>query len=330
MSKDKEQLFEGIKEYPLTELKDIKRNIEEALGSIPKLDFPEIAIPDLGKEIRVYFESLPKPAIMDNAFLPFVSALEDVFGKAGSATRLSAAAKELKKLNEEREKAFAPIKKQFEVADRITSIGELGWTAIPDTYFDSYMDCPVGDYEKVDEFFLKLLKDDVVESLFSEIISISDNESSDDVMEAIGDYRNGRFKSSALIVFGLVDGILIRNHKDEVFEMYKRTNQHKRQHRRPVGKAAAKSIAEFFGQNTPASFHFFHYLGLKSCLAKLFADAEDFSIPEHPINRNMLSHGMLKRKVEKKDCLQLFLLFRNFIMYINDFNEQFGADQVSS
>lgn len=331
MDKDKEQLLEDIDEYPLTELRDIKRNIEEVLGSIPKLDFSEIAIPDIGEGIRVYFESLPKPASMDESLFPYVSAVEEVFGEGGSiTTRISAAAEEFRKQNEEREKALAPIKRQFEVADRIISIGELGWTAVPDTCFDSYMDCPVGDYEKADEYFLKLLEDDVVESLFSEIVSISDSESLDDVLEAIAEYRNGRFKSSALIVFCLIDGVLIRNHKDEVLEMYKQTDQYKRRQRRPVGEAAAKSIAEFFGHNTPASFHFYHYVGLKSCLTKLFADAEDFSIPEYPINRNMLSHGMLKRKVEKKDCLQLFLLFRNLIMYINDYNERFGSEQSSS
>ena len=35
------------------------------------------------------------------------------------------------------------------------------------------------------------------------------------------------------------------------------------------------------------------------------------------LNRNFLGHGMLYRKVIRKDCVMLFLLLYNFTMFLN-------------
>ena len=231
-----------------------------------------------------------------------------------------------KKYLDERERKFAHVQRMFEVSSRLSQIGETGWTSLPETDFESYMNCPIGEQKETDAYFMGLLKDDVINSLLTEISSFSDGGPDDDINEAINDYKDGRYKSSALIMISLIDGILIKNHQGEIFELYKQKQANKQKQKgRPVGVAAAKNITDYFGQ-CPVSFHFYLYSELESCLPKVFAFTNDFSIPEHPINRNMLAHGMQKRRVEKKDCLQLFLLFRNFVRYILDFNEQFAVD----
>lgn len=328
MEKDFNQSLKDICENSIQAVQEIEKSLNEVLGRFPKLDFPEITIPDYTTEIQSYLESLPKPAEMEIGCLSAVEKVAETIGRATEQFSFLPAITEVaRKFSEESEKAFAPLKRQFEIAGKVSLIGEMGWTALPGTYFESYLECPVENQEETDAYFMELLKDDVVEILLSEIVSISNSEITDDVLEAIDNYRDGRYKSSALIMFGLIDGVLIRIHKGEVYELYKQTDQYKRQQRRPVGKAAANNITKYYGQ-APASFHFYQYVGLQTCLPKLFIDAEDFSIPENIINRNYVSHGMLKRKVEKKDCLQLFLLFRNFIKYIEDFNAQFDSDLI--
>ena len=330
MEKDLNQALKDISENPLQSIQDIKKTLDEALRSIPKLEFPEIKLPKFETEIQSYLESLPEPAVMEIGCLPAVREAAETIRAATDKqlSFLTSVTEVSRKFSEEIEKALAPLKRQFEIAEKVSLIGEMGWTALPGTFFESYLDCPIEKQEETDAYFMELLKDDIVETLLAEIVSISDNDIADDVMEAILDYRHGRYKSSAMIMFSLIDGVLIRIHEGEIYELYKQTYQYKRQKkkRRPVGEAAANNITEYYG-HAPASFHFYQYVGLKTCLPKLFIDANDFSIPEHIINRNLVSHGMLRRKVEKKDCLQLFLLFANFIKYIKDFNEKFGSDQ---
>ena len=74
-----DQLSKDERKNSLPELDEIKKNMGKVLESIPKLDFPEIAIPDIGKGIRDCLDALPKPEILDKNFFHFSSTLEKFF-----------------------------------------------------------------------------------------------------------------------------------------------------------------------------------------------------------------------------------------------------------
>ena len=52
---------------------------------------------------------------------------------------------------------------------------------------------------------------------------------------------------------------------------------------------------------------------LFACLEKVFEGGKDFKNQPDVINRNFLDHGMMTKKVRKKDCIQLFLLYYNML-----------------
>ena len=59
------------------------------------------------------------------------------------------------------------------------------------------------------------------------------------------------------------------------------------------------------------------YANLFSCLFKMFEDGNDFKKQPQVINRNFLDHGMLTRRVSRKDCIQLFLLYYNMLCLLD-------------
>ena len=50
---------------------------------------------------------------------------------------------------------------------------------------------------------------------------------------------------------------------------------------------------------------------LISYLTKLFENGNDFQLDSNVLNRNILLHGMNKKRVSKKECKQLFLAVYN-------------------
>lgn len=52
-------------------------------------------------------------------------------------------------------------------------------------------------------------------------------------------------------------------------------------------------------------------------LEKYFENANDFTLNEELLNRNMLSHGYMKRKIYDYECLQLLLVLNNLLFILN-------------
>ena len=49
----------------------------------------------------------------------------------------------------------------------------------------------------------------------------------------------------------------------------------------------------------------------------IFADGDDFKKQPKIVNRNFIGHGMLTSNVKKRDCIQLFLLYYNFLSFFD-------------
>ena len=65
-------------------------------------------------------------------------------------------------------------------------------------------------------------------------------------------------------------------------------------------------------------YHMLYATGLLSCLNTFFADGHYFRHEPDVINRNFIDHGMYRRRVRKKDCIQLFVALYDLIEFLED------------
>lgn len=179
--------------------------------------------------------------------------------------------------------------------------GSYGWTLIPiadDTLFDK----PPANKKEADEIARHACKD--TESLISYIRS-QKRVNIRDLDEAVCCFRDKRYKSCALVLFGLIDAHLIR---------FQRKAETEGKNRAP-GVGAVKRASQRVKYSDPKKglFEALFYVNLFTCLFAMFEGTDDFTKKTVVINRNYLDHGMLTRKVTRTDCLQLFLLYYNVL-----------------
>ena len=151
---------------------------------------------------------------------------------------------------------------------------------------------------------LKQCPNKIMEQIF-EVLLENKRTKKTDFREAVFDYRHKQYKSCAFILFALIDAILIRLQKKSTLDGK----------RRNVGLSAvrdAKKRTEI-DVNTEVLYTALFCTSLFACLQKVFESGNDFRKQPEVINRNFLDHGMLTRKVTKKDCMQLFLLYYNML-----------------
>ena len=127
-----------------------------------------------------------------------------------------------------------------------------------------------------------------------------------DLEEAIFCFENKKYKSCAMILFALLDSKLIRFQKDE--------DRSKRNNLRPSGQKAAKNIEKRYDSEEEKNlYRLFEAANIFGCIDKFFEPGNDFKCQPKTINRNFLEHGMLTKQVRRMDCVQLFLLYYNFV-----------------
>jgi hypothetical protein len=152
----------------------------------------------------------------------------------------------------------------------------------------------------------KYCKKEYIQKLFEDIKEIGSVRKSD-FNEAVDDYKDKRYKSCACILFSLIDAKLIRMQTEK--KQGKLVN-------RSVGKVAVEKSKENLLSNSNIENTLFSILILEnvySCLMKFFESGKNFEKQPEVMNRNFLVHGMLTRRVTKRDCDQLFLLYYNWL-----------------
>ena len=193
-----------------------------------------------------------------------------------------------------------------ELATAFKTWGSYGWTILPNAPIFYYEDV-YEDIKTAHKAAMIYCKKNDIESLFSDLCEMKGIKKSD-VEEAIFDFDHGQYKSCALILFALIDAKLIR------------LQSTKKQ--RKVGKGAVDLLMKKTEAKTDIEQMFIlllYYENLIACLLKMFEKANDFRKQPDVINRNFIDHGMMTRKVLKRDCIQLFLLYYNLLMFL-DFN----------
>lgn len=179
--------------------------------------------------------------------------------------------------------------------------GEYGWTLLPHAPFDCF-DEPPASIEAANATMKTLCSKRSMELLFAELRGHYVKKK--DLDAAILCYDNRQYKACALILFGLIDAKLIRKQKHGIAN-------------RKTGSKAAKKLREQFenGDNEIKFFTMLHCMNLFACLETLFANANDFKAEPSTINRNFVSHGMTRRPVRQRDCIQLFLALYNLMLF---------------
>lgn len=187
--------------------------------------------------------------------------------------------------------------------------GSYGWTTMPNLPLSVFFNCPV-DIKEANKLVLSYCTNKDMENLFDTLRDMKGVKKSD-LEEAIFDFRHKQYKSCTLVLFGLIDAKLIRLQKKEKDPKGKW---------RQVGERAANVVLDKIKEEQDLEKKFFlllDYENILSCLNTVFAKADDFRKQPIVINRNFVDHGMMTRKVIRKDCVQIFLLYYNLLMFLD-------------
>ncbi len=180
--------------------------------------------------------------------------------------------------------------------------GELGWSWIGQVPIKFYEAMPK-DIADANDRIKPYSTGRIVEKLFVSLYAKSTRQT--DLDSAIFCYRNKQYKPCAMLLFGMIDAKLIGHQPPK-------TN-------RLVGKRAVQKLrAEFETEgHNQELYTMLRYVNLFSCLETIFRPAENFKYEPPIINRNYINHGMSRRPVRRRDCIQLFFVLDNLTDFFN-------------
>lgn len=243
----------------------------------------------LGPALENFANTISKAYDFSATVKPMLAALQQF------STYLSEAVANIKipMLSEDRKQELLENHKQW---------GQYGWTWLPNAPFNFFNTLPL-DYNDANKKVESLCSAKVVEDLFNKLRQQNLNKA--DLESAIFCYHNRQYKACVLILFGLIDAKLIRR-------------QPIRENRRKVGATAVKKLKGQFEEekDEQAFYRILYFANLITCLETFFADGNNFKDEPLTINRNFVDHGMNRRNVRKRDCIQLFLALHNLLYFL--------------
>jgi hypothetical protein len=193
-------------------------------------------------------------------------------------------------------------KRKQEIINSHKEWGKLGWSVLPNAP-DQLFDKDPTNFFDADKVALSYCKKNDMDNIFNNLRLAKIKKV--DLEEAIFCYENRKYKACALVLFGIIDSNFIRRGKSIGNKG------------RAVGFWAIKNYKEKTeSDNEQRFFMVFHYYNLFCCLMNLFNSTDDFKSEKKIVNRNFLGHGMNRRKVRKKDCIQLFLALSNLMIVL--------------
>lgn len=196
--------------------------------------------------------------------------------------------------------------------------GKFGWTTPPMAEITVFNEAPTTIQKANARMMPYTSKSDMVElfKLIDEMPNLSQKEKKD-LKEAEFNFEHKNYKSCAMIIFSLLDARLIR--------MQRKEDINKKTKRRDSGLQAAEHIKTRIENEHDINKRFFmllSYTNLFACIGEFFAYGNDFKEQPQLVNRNFIDHGMLHKNVRRRDCVQLFLLYYNFIDFFNMLNRK--------
>ena len=190
--------------------------------------------------------------------------------------------------------------------------GECGWTLPPNAELDVFVS-PPNTLAEADRTMLPYCDKTSLLALWQKTKEIKGVKIKD-FEEAIFSFESKKYKSCAMMLLSLIDAKLIRMQRKED----RNTNG-----KRKSGIGAIKKIEKRIEKENDINkkcLLLLSYANLFACLKAVFADGNDFKVQPKLVNRNFVDHGMLTRNVRKRDCIQLFLLYFNFLEFFEIIN----------
>ena len=178
--------------------------------------------------------------------------------------------------------------------------GQYGWTYMPSMPI-SMFDTPPANLAEANKLVMQYCTASETEQVFADLRKWKLNHK--DLDSAIFCYQNRQYKACALLLCGMIENKLIRLSEDD---------------RRPVGSGAVKELKKKYddsGEKILADAMFAY--NLLSYLETLFAQGKGFMSEPDTLNRNYIGHGMNRRTVRKRDCIQLFLALNNLMQFFD-------------
>lgn len=176
--------------------------------------------------------------------------------------------------------------------------GKYGWVTDGQLMsVDLWSECPSSQVE-ADKFVLSRMKKLYILEMYAEVEQLTANKKVFD--EACDCFDSKLYTACASLLLSLIDGALIRA-------------QEGKHENKKTGASAEKRVAEEVSKDSayslPGYFHL-ELLNYNAFIQTLFESGNGFKKEPKHLNRNYLHHGMNKRKVLKKDCIKLFVAYR--------------------
>ena len=202
--------------------------------------------------------------------------------------------------------------RKAELQEACETWGTYGWTILPNADLDLFIYKPKS-MEEANALVAEYCDKKSMYELFNLAKNVKGVKMAD-FEEAIYNFENKKYKSCAMILMSLLDAKLIR---------MQRNVDRNSKGKRSSGLGAIKKIESRILQEQDVDKKFLlllSYTNLFACLKVVFADGDDFKKQPKIVNRNFIEHGMLTNKVKKRDCIQLFLLYYNFLDFFDIIN----------
>lgn len=178
--------------------------------------------------------------------------------------------------------------------------GQHGWTYMPSMPI-SMFDTPPADLAEANKLAMQYCTASEMANVFADLRKWRLNHK--DLDSAIFCYQNRQYKASALLLCGMIESKMIRLREDKG---------------RPVGSGAVNELKRQYndsGDKILAEAMF--ACNLLAYLEKLFSRTDGFKNEPETLNRNYIGHGMNRRTVRKRDCIQLFLALNNLMQFFD-------------
>ena len=306
--------------------KEEMHKLRESLKQIrtPRIELPEIATPilpksDIPKQLFEYSPIIPDTKVISKAVATIVRPAIDVgaitrFYQDSICTIIGTQQSFFKEIVNQIAKTIPKIPSLSISEERIKEIreaqriwGSYGWTIPEHAKIKDVFNAPTSK-DEADKIAMKYCSSKQMEALFGDTKQLQGIRLRY-FEEAVANYWDRRYRSCALVLFSLIDADLIRRQRDD----------DRKGGRRPSGEGAVKNIFEHYKNEKLSEstlFFIFKCESLYACLMKVFESGDDFKKQPDIINRNFLNHGMLTARVRKRDCIQLFLLYYNWLSFL--------------
>jgi hypothetical protein len=175
--------------------------------------------------------------------------------------------------------------------------GDFGWTYIPHLTVELLDSDPV-DVKRADKKAYRYTSKEVVNAIWGEMREM-ENVKKSDLKELERCFEGEMYKATCMMAFGMIDSKIV-----QAQEIEKRT---------PGNKGRSRVLGEIESKmhGRDELFLELYARNIMACLDKIYKENKGFTTQPTVINRHFIIHGMLYRKVSRKDAIKVILLAYN-------------------